>query len=234
MKDKNRDMRSGERDSSVELDKIDIEKLLYTQIRTQEIGEELIEVALAEIKYIASELDIEERVKQVGEAIYRRSLEHKLVENRTIGDVSAASLFAACKVESRAYTQKNFARTARGTSNRSLSRTYAEISRQLELKTGPIEPHKFIPGLVEELTLSERTQERAEEIIQTIVENDPKYLSGRSPVIVAAAAVYSASLLEDEATTQQEVADAAEISIKPIRVHYQSQIEIYAEQALSS
>ena len=87
----------------------------------------------------------------------------------------------------------------------------------------PVDPQKYVPRFCSELTLSDEVQMKANDIIETTVEEG--LLSGKSSTGYAAAAIYVASLLCNEKKTQREVADVTQATSVTIRNRYQEQIK---------
>jgi len=207
----------------------DDKKLLKSKIRTKENGKQTLALAEREIQRIVTNLDISDSVSQVAKAIYRRSLDCKFVENRSIGIVASASVYAACKVEKKSVTIEKITELTvdidppRAKKKTIINRAYSEMSSQLELLTGPIEPEKHVPNLINKLDLSDEVKNKSLEMCDRI---EPEIKSGRSPIALAAAAVYLNSLLCNEKRNQKQVSDAANVSEKTIRVRYQ---ELYEE-----
>jgi len=208
------------------------EELLKKKIRTKENGKQTLALAENEISYICDNIGLLDSTSQVAMAIYKRSLDYKLIENRCIGTVAAASVYAACKVENEAKTIQEISSLSvdpiskRAKKSTIIKRTYSEISHQLELRTGPIEPENYVPELIEKLNLSEHIQHRAIELCN---EMDGNMKSGKSPVSLAAAAVYVSTLLENELVTQVEISKAAGVSKKTIGVRYVEVLENYSD-----
>jgi transcription initiation factor TFIIB len=199
-------------------------ELLKNKIRTKENGKQTRSLAEREIQRIASNLDLSDAILQVAKAIYQRSLSCKFVENRSIGVVASASVYAACKVEKKSITMEKITELTvdvdppRAKKKTIINRTYSEMSSQLELRTGPIEPEKHIPNLIDKLDLSDEVKHKSLVICDKI---EPEIKSGRSPIAIAAATVYISSLLCNEKRNQKQVSDAAKVSKKTIRVRYQ-------------
>lgn len=198
----------------------DEKELLNRQrIGTEQKGIMKIDLAQSEIDRIVTELCAPSSINQLASAIYRRSLSEKVVENRTIADIAAASVYAACKVDNESYNLSDLT-NASYTSQRELSQTYADISKDLGLSTGPVDPKTYVGRYCSDLGLTEKEEHYAKEIIN---EAEP-LLSGRSPSGFAAAAVYCAAILTNRKRTQTEVSSVSNVSVETIRDTYQSQI----------
>lgn len=81
--------------------------------------------------------------------------------------------------------------------------------------------------------VSRRTPHNDDDARQRVIDTD--YMSGNSPVSLAAAAIYaSAELLESQLTpeqqlTQREVSDVSDVTSVTIRTHYPVLIEFWEE-----
>ena len=98
--------------------------------------------------------------------------------------------------------------------------------RELEIKVAPADPESYVPRFVSSLGLSEEVDIRARQLLGSAKEEGVH--SGKSPVGLAAAAVYAAALLTNERTTQSAVSEVADISEVTIRNRYHELLE--AEQ----
>jgi transcription initiation factor TFIIB len=103
-------------------------------------------------------------------------------------------------------------------SRKEIGRTYRFIARELKLKLMPPSPIDYIPRVCSELKLSGEIQVKAVEILKQAA--DKELASGRGPTGVAAAALYTRSILCGERRTQREVADVAGVTEVTIRNRY--------------
>jgi len=197
------------------------EEVLYSRIRTEERGKETLSVAEAEILRLCNLIELEDGVETVGKAIYRRTLETDVIQNRTVGEVAAASIYAACRVEGNAHSLEEVASEANA-DKKYISRAFSELSRELELNTGPTDPTDFVPRLCSELDLSQVVEDRTIELLEKTI--DAGLHTGQSPIAFAAGGVYAATLLCNERRTQRQVAEAADLSMKTISIQYRRQI----------
>ena len=87
-----------------------------------------------------------------------------------------------------------------------------------------------MPRFASDLELSDEAENRARKLLRSAKEQGVH--SAKSPVGLAAAAVYAASLLTNEKTTQAAVSEVADISEVTIRNRYHELLE--AEQGLAA
>ncbi|MFB6192496.1 MAG: transcription initiation factor IIB family protein, partial [Haloarculaceae archaeon] len=104
-----------------------------------------------------------------------------------------------------------------------LTRTYRYVVRELNLEIAPADPESYVPRFASDLNLSDEAERRARQLIDAA--RDGGLLSGKSPVGLAAAAVYAAALLTNEKVTQSEVSEVANISEVTIRNRYKELLE---------
>ena len=104
-----------------------------------------------------------------------------------------------------------------------IGRAYRYISEELNLEIEPADPKQYVPRFASKLDVSTEVKQQATDVIDIGVEEGLH--SGRSPTGFAAAAIYVASLLCNEKVTQEQVADAANVTEVTVRNRYQEQLE---------
>jgi transcription initiation factor TFIIB len=104
-----------------------------------------------------------------------------------------------------------------------LTRTYRYIIRELSLEVQPADPKSYVPRFISDLNLSDESERRARQLLDAASETGT--ISGKSPVGLAAAAVYAAALLTNEKVTQSEVSEVADISEVTIRNRYKELLD---------
>uniref|UniRef100_UPI003D96E364 transcription initiation factor IIB n=1 Tax=Halomicrococcus sp. NG-SE-24 TaxID=3436928 RepID=UPI003D96E364 len=102
-------------------------------------------------------------------------------------------------------------------------RTYRYIVRELSLEIQPADPQSYVTRFASDLDVSDEAERRAHDLLKTAKRTGVH--SGKSPVGLAAAAVYAGSLLSNEKVTQSEVSDVASVSEVTIRNRYQELLE---------
>ncbi|SNZ05212.1 transcription initiation factor TFIIB [Natronoarchaeum philippinense] len=192
------------------------------RFRTRDSKERNLKQALGEIDRMASALGLPEDVRETASVIYRRALEDDLLPGRSIEGVASAALYAAARQTGTPRSIDEVANVSR-IDEMEFKRTYRYIVRELSLEIQPADPEQYVGRFASELDLSEEAEHRARQLLRTAKEEGIH--SGKSPVGLAAAAVYAAPLLCNEEITQSEVADVTDISEVTIRNRYKELLE---------
>ncbi|MDZ7701893.1 MAG: transcription initiation factor IIB [Halobacteriales archaeon] len=196
------------------------------RFRTKDSRDRNLKQALGEIDRMASALGLPKNVRETASVIYRRALQDDLLPGRSIEGVSTASVYAAARQAGLPRSLDEIAEVSR-VSKDEVARTYRYVSRELSLGIEPADPGQYVPRFASSLDLSEEAELRARSLLETAKEEGVH--SGKSPVGLAAAAIYAAALLTNEKTTQAKVSEVADISEVTIRNRYHELLE--AEQA---
>jgi transcription initiation factor TFIIB len=197
------------------------------RFRTRDSRERNLKQALGEIDRMASALGLPQNVRETASVIYRRALESDLLPGRSIEGVATSCVYAAARQANMPRSLDEIADVSR-VEKSEVARTYRYVVRELGLEVQPADPESYVPRFASGLELSEESERRARELLQNAKEKGVH--SGKSPVGLAAAAVYAASLLTNEKTTQAAVSEVADISEVTIRNRYHELLE--AEDSL--
>ncbi|MBZ6496757.1 transcription initiation factor IIB [Natrinema longum] len=198
------------------------------RFRTRNARERNLKQALGEIDRMASALGLPDTVRETASVIYRRALEDDLLPGRSIEGVATASLYAAARQAGTPRSLDEIAAVSRVEKDE-VARTYRYVVRELGLEIQPADPESYVPRFASDLDLADETEHRARGLLATAKETGIH--SGKSPVGLAAAAVYAAALLTDEQVTQNDVSDVANISEVTIRNRYHELLEADEEGA---
>jgi transcription initiation factor TFIIB len=192
------------------------------RFRTRDSKERNLKQALGEIDRMASALGLPENVRETASVIYRRALDEDLLPGRSIEGVATAALYAAARQAGTPRSLDEIAAVSR-VEKMELTRTYRYIVRELKLEIQPADPEQYVPRFISDLDLSDETERQARELLRA--GKGRGVHSGKSPVGLAAAAVYAAALLTNEKVTQSEVSAVANISEVTIRNRYKELLE---------
>jgi transcription initiation factor TFIIB len=192
------------------------------RFRTRDSKERNLKQALGEIDRMASALGLPETVRETASVIYRRALSEDLLPGRSIEGVATSALYAAARQAGTPRSLDEIAAVSR-VDKMELTRTYRYIVRELKLEIQPADPEQYVPRFASDLNLSDESERRARQLLRSAKETGIH--SGKSPVGLAAAAVYAAALLTNEKVTQSEVSEVANISEVTIRNRYKELLD---------
>ncbi|WP_254537868.1 transcription initiation factor IIB [Halomarina litorea] len=192
------------------------------RFRTRDSKERNLKQALGEIDRMASALGLPENVRETASVIYRRALAEDLLPGRSIEGVATSALYAAARQAGTPRSLDEITGVSRVDKDE-IARTYRYVVRQLNLEIQPADPESYVPRFASDLGMSDEAERRARDLLKGAKEAGIH--SGKSPVGLAAAAVYAASLLTNEKVTQSEVSDVANISEVTIRNRYHELLE---------
>jgi transcription initiation factor TFIIB len=187
------------------------------RFRTRDSKERNLKQALGEIDRMASALGLPENVRETASVIYRRALDEDLLPGRSIEGVAASALYAAARQVGTPRSLDEVERVSR-IDRGEISRTYRYVVRELGLEIKPADPRSYIPRFVSDLGIDEQVERRARDLLDCAQEAG--IVSGKSPVGLAAAAVYAAALLCNQKVTQSEVSEVSDISEVTVRNRY--------------
>ena len=192
------------------------------RFRTRDSKERNLKQALGEIDRMASALGLPDNVRETASVIYRRALDEDLLPGRSIEGVSTSCVYAAARMAGVPRSLDEIADVSR-VEKAEIARTYRYVVRELKLEVKPADPEQYVPRFASDLELSEESEMRAKSLLRNAKEKGVH--SGKSPVGLAAAAVYAAALLTNEKTTQAAVSEVADISEVTIRNRYHELLE---------
>jgi transcription initiation factor TFIIB len=193
------------------------------RFRTRDAKERNLKQALGEIERMASALGLPEEVRETASVIYRRALDEDLLPGRSIEGVATGALYAAARQMRTPRSIDEVAKVSR-IDAMEFKRTYRYIVRELGLEVQPADPTSYLPRFTSELDLPDEVERRARELLDNAGEQG--VTSGKSPVGLAAAAIYAASLLTNQKVTQSEVSAVTDVSEVTIRNRYQELLEV--------
>ncbi|MFC7141985.1 transcription initiation factor IIB family protein [Halosimplex aquaticum] len=192
------------------------------RFRTRDSKERNLKQALGEIERMGSALGLPENVRETASVIYRRALDEDLLPGRSIEGVASSAVYGAARMASTPRSIDEIVAVSR-IDEMEFQRTYRYIVRELGLEIEPADPASYVGRFASDLDLSDEAERRARELLDTA--KDQQVHVGKSPVGLAAAAVYAAPLLCNEKITQAEVSEVADISEVTIRNRYQELLE---------
>jgi len=195
---------------------------LNRRTKVSSTSEQNIVHALIELNKITSKMSLPKDVRESAALIYRKAHGKRLTRGRTIAQISAASLYIACR-------QCNIPRTLDEIANvydlpkRDVGRAYTCICRSLKIHLRPPTPESYINRFCTELKL----QDEAPALVRQLLKKaDSKgIVDGKSPLAILGAIIYVASNICRSPRTQSEIAAATGVSEVTIRNRYKELTE---------
>ncbi|MBI4021138.1 MAG: transcription initiation factor IIB [Candidatus Aenigmarchaeota archaeon] len=178
--------------------------------------------ALSELQRLVSLLNLSKAVHEKVAKLYQQAVNKGLVRGRSTESIIAALLYTTCREEGAPRTLDEISK-ASGINKKDIGKTYRYIARKLRIRILPAKAQDYVPRFGSLLTLSERVQVRAVDVLDEAAKFD--VTSGKGPIGVAAAALYIAAVLAGEKKTQREVADVIGVTEVTIRNRYKEMVE---------
>lgn len=197
------------------------------RFRTKDGQERNLKQAFEEIDRMASALGLPESCRETACVLYRRAVDEDLLPGRSIEGMATAALYASAR-QHQTPRSPSVVETVSRVEKKRFQRAYRYLSRELNLEIEPESPDQHLPQLASTLEVTDEAERRAQELLD--VAQRTGVHSGKSPVGIAASAVYAATYLTNEKLTQETVSAAANVSKVTIRNRYQELLDVYAEQ----
>jgi transcription initiation factor TFIIB len=175
--------------------------------------------AFVQLRTFADKLSLPEEIVERAAYVYRKALERGLIRGRSITEMIAASLYAACRDSEIPRTLKDVAKVA-NINRKDLARSYRLLIREMDIKMPVPDPAKSVAKIASKVEAGEKTRRRALEILAKA--RQLGVAAGKDPVGLAASALYVASMLSGEDKTQRDIAQAAGVTEVTIRNRYKN------------
>lgn len=140
-----------------------------------------------------------------------------LISGRSNDAIASACLYIACRQEGVPRTFKEICAVSK-ISKKEIGRCFKLILKALETSVDLITTGDFMSRFCSNLSLPNMVQKAATHIARKAVELD--IVPGRSPISVAAAAIYMASQASSDKRSQKEIGDIAGVAEVTIRQSY--------------
>jgi transcription initiation factor TFIIB len=173
--------------------------------------------AMTELCHLADKLHLPKAVAEEAASIYRKALDTELVRGRSISAMLSASLYAACRLTR---TPRNL-KTIVGASTKSwreIARCYRLLLRTLNLAMPIDDATRYVAQIASKVHISPKTQHHATQLLRQA--KTRQGIAGKGPVGLAAAAIYTASIMDGEDVTQRDLAEASGVTEVTIRNRY--------------
>ena len=171
-------------------------------------------IAFEMLQRIQDKICVSDSVKELAAYIYRKAIEQKITQGRSINAVVAASMYAACRNTQTLRTLRDISEVI-DIKRKTISQSYRAIVKQLDIKIPVVNQMNYILKIANNLKLPEKTKQLALKILQKAT--DIGIVAGRDPVGISAAAIYFACIIRQESFTQTQISKASGITVVTIR-----------------
>lgn len=172
-------------------------------------------------------LDLTEPVIDTGKDILENAMDEDLIDKRGYNNAVAAALFLACRECNLPRISDEFAALVQNRGTTALLRQVKKFKTNLDIKTTPVSPERYVDRFAAELDVSRETRQRAHHLVKIAERNN--LTVGPQPSTVAAGALYAAAQLTDETLYQSQIAEVAHVTELKISEHYREQLDAAGE-----
>ncbi len=193
-----------------------IERLRMWDNRSQAYtaGDRNLRQAFSHLLSLKEKLVLTDAVIEKTAYIYRKAHEKRLTRGRQISAFLCATLYAACRETETPRTLKEISKSST-VKVKQINKCYRILVEQFELRMPLIDPIVCVSRIANKAGVSERTKRDAANILKEYEIRETT--SGKSPMVIAATAVYIAGLKNNEGFSQRDIARAANVTEVAIR-----------------
>jgi len=173
--------------------------------------------AFKEIRTMADRINLPKTITDRADSLFKQVHDGKSLKGRSTDATSAACLYIACRQEGVPRTFKEICAVSK-VSKKEIGRCFKLILKALETSVDVITTGDFMSRFCSNLGLPNSVQRCATHIASKAVGLD--IVAGRSPISVAAAAIYMASQASEHKKSQTEIGDIAGVAEMTIRQSY--------------
>ncbi|KAK2179753.1 hypothetical protein NP493_474g04006 [Ridgeia piscesae] len=192
-------------------------KSIYRNRRQMNSSDRTLMMAFREINQMADRLNLPKMIADRGNMLFKQVHEGKSLKGRSNDAIASACLYIACRQEGVPRTFKEICAVSK-VSKKDIGRVFKLILKTLETSVELITTGDFMSRFCSNLALPTVVQKAATHIAKKAVDMD--LVPGRSPISVAAAAIYMASQASEDKKSQKEIGDIAGVAEVTIRQSY--------------
>ncbi|KAG1650709.1 Transcription initiation factor IIB [Nymphon striatum] len=189
----------------------------YQNRRSMNTSDRALISAFREISNMCDRINLPKTITDRANNLFKQVHDGKTLRGRCNDAIASACLYIACRQEGVPRTFKEICAISR-ISKKEIGRCFKLVLKALETNVNLITSGDFMSRFCSNLQLPSSVQRAATHIAQKAVELD--VVSGRSPISVAAAAIYMASQASANKKSQKEICDVAGVADVTIRQSY--------------
>lgn len=171
-------------------------------------------IAFNELSRLKDKLSLSEAIVEKAAYIYRKALDRNVHKGRTISALIGAAVYAACR-DAETHRTLNDISEAGNIKRKELTKCYRKLVIDLDLKMPIINAVQCVSRIASNLGISEPTKRYAIDLIKEYQQKGD--IAGKSPMGIAATAIYLANVRMGADFTQKEVSEAANVTEVTIR-----------------
>ncbi|MCL4121590.1 UNVERIFIED_CONTAM: hypothetical protein GTU68_055939, partial [Idotea baltica] len=189
----------------------------YPNRRSMSSSDRALINAFREISNMADKINLAKTIVDRANVLFKQVHDGKNLKGRSNDAIASACLYIACRQEGVPRTFKEICAVSK-ISKKEIGRCFKLILKALETSVDLITTGDFMSRFCSNLNLPPKVQKAATHIARKAVDID--IVPGRSPISVAAAAIYMASQASEDKKTQKEIGDIAGVADVTIRQSY--------------
>lgn len=189
----------------------------YQNRRTMSSSDRALINAFKEINSMADRINLPRTIVDRANNLFKQVHDGKNLKGRSNDAIASACLYIACRQEGVPRTFKEICAVSK-ISKKEIGRCFKLILKALETSVDLITTGDFMSRFCSNLGLPNAVQRAATHIARKAVELD--IVPGRSPISVAASAIYMASQGSTNKRSQKEIGDIAGVADVTIRQSY--------------
>eukprot|EP00092_Neocalanus_flemingeri_P019170 GFUD01020768.1.p1 GENE.GFUD01020768.1~~GFUD01020768.1.p1 ORF type:complete len:309 (+),score=69.52 GFUD01020768.1:112-1038(+) len=201
-------------------------KAMYNNRPTVSSSDRTLMNAFRTISNMSDRINLPRTIIDRANNLFKMVSDGKNLKGRANDAIAAACLYIACRQEGVPRTFKEIVAVST-ISKKEIGRCFKLILKAHDTSVDLITTGDFMSRFCGTLSLSRDVQKAATSIAKKAVDLD--IVPGRSPISVAAAAIYMASQASDDKRTQREIADIAGVADVTIRQSYKLMLPRAAE-----
>lgn len=210
----NKLLSGGDLSTSIALGRDGDSEMANLQRKSGNGGDRTLLAAFASIREMAARIHLPNSIQDQANKLFKEVLDSKALRGKNSEAQAAACLYIACRKEGVPRTFKEICAVSR-TSKKEIGKCFKLIVRALETNLDHITSEQFMSRFCGNLGISQRVQSGAVAVAKEAVRLD--LVAGRSPISIAAAAIYMASQASNDKKSAKEIgeiAGVAEVTIK--------------------
>ncbi|CAI9738474.1 transcription initiation factor IIB-like [Octopus vulgaris] len=192
-------------------------KPMYHSRRNLSVSDRTLLTAFREISQMSERLNLPTMIADQANTLFKQVHESKSLKGRANDAIASACMYIACRQEGVPRTFKEICAVSK-VSKKEIGRTFKLILKTLETNVDLITTGDFMSRFCSSLSMTNHVQKAATHIAKTAVDLD--LVPGKSPVTVAAAAIYMASQASENKKTQREISVVTGVAEVTIRQSY--------------